>query len=351
MEGVLDAPMRAFLTEFEGFDSCVSEFIRVNQDIPPKRVFHTQVPELQSRGLTLSGVPVQVQLLGGDPERMAEAAERACQAGAWGVDINFGCPAPTVNRHDGGAALLQYPERIRAIVEAVRKAVPAHLPVSAKLRLGWDTLDAIHLNADRAAEGGAAWITIHGRTKVQGYALPVYWGPIGEVRRRLAGAGSGGSGGGIPVIANGEIWTVEDLRLCRDQTGCEHFMIGRGALGDVGLAAALSAELKGTAHSKAAGSTVLNRECVSPEYWLPLFERYRDVCRRHGMGDGYILRRMKQWAGMVRIRRPLDWFDEFKRTITLEEAMRVLLSRCRGSEVLEAHLFEPLLDRFAKFDD
>jgi tRNA-dihydrouridine synthase C len=326
MEGVLDAPMRAFLTEFPGFDCCVSEFIRISQDIPPRRIFLSHVPELGSGGRTRSGVPVQVQLLGGDPEKMAEAAQRACETGAWGVDINFGCPAPTVNRHDGGATLLKYPDRIRTIVEAVRKAVPAHLPVSAKMRLGWDSRDAVHLNADRAAEGGAAWITIHGRTKVQGYAPPAYWQPIGEVRRRLAGQ----SAPGIPVIANGEIWTLEDLRRCQEETGCEHFMIGRGAMADVGLAAQIAAEIKGARQEAGHGVSLSapsdSRDCTSAAYWLPLFERYQAVCEQQGMGAGYILRRMKQWAGMARVRRPLEWFDDFKRTQTLEEGLNILKS-------------------------
>src|SRR5205085_7380984 len=130
---------------------------------------------------TPAGLPVQVQLLGGDPDRLALAALNAVQAGANAVDLNFGCPVPTVNRHDGGAMLLNYPCRIHAIVASLRAALPAEVPVSAKLRLGWDDADAIHENAARAAEGGAAWITIHGRTRSQGYRPPAYWKPIGEV--------------------------------------------------------------------------------------------------------------------------------------------------------------------------
>ena len=81
-------------------------------------------------------------------------------------------------------------------------------------------MDAILENADMAAEGGADWLTIHGRTRVQGYAPPAYWNPIGAVRARLT----------IPVVANGDLWTTEDFRRCREETGCTHFMLGRGAL-------------------------------------------------------------------------------------------------------------------------
>src|SRR3954470_23925874 len=178
MEGVTDAPMRALLSERGGFSFCVTEFLRVSQDVVPAKVFRASVPELLRNGCTTpSGLPVSVQLLGGDPGRLAESALVAVRAGALAIDLNFGCPAPTVNRHDGGATLLKHPQRIRAIVEAVRQALPPSIPVSAKLRLGWDSLDPVHENAEMAAQGGASWITIHARTKMQGYQPPVYWAP------------------------------------------------------------------------------------------------------------------------------------------------------------------------------
>ena len=121
-------------------------------------------------------------LLVADAGRMAAAAVFAHQLGAMAIDINFGCPARTVNRDHGGVMLLQHPKRIREIVAAMRSALPAEIPVSAKLRLGWDSIESIDANAEMAAEGGAAWLTIHARTRTQGYAPPVYWSPIGRVR-------------------------------------------------------------------------------------------------------------------------------------------------------------------------
>src|SRR5262245_13312329 len=170
MQGVTDAPMRAVQGATGAFTFAVSEFLRVSHQVPPPAVVIRHVPELHAGGRTPTGLPVQVQLLGGDPGRMAEAAALAHELGAAAVDINFGCPAPTVNRHDGGAALLKHPKRIRDIVAAVRAALPARVPVSAKLRLGWDRLDPIFENAQMAAVGGAAWLTIHGRTRAAGYA-------------------------------------------------------------------------------------------------------------------------------------------------------------------------------------
>jgi len=233
MDGVTDAPMRGVHGESGAFTFTVSEFLRVSQEIPPRKVFYRDIPELCHGGMTPTGLPVQVQLLGGDAGRMAEAGFIAYEAGAWAIDINFGCPAPTVNRHDGGATLLKYPRRIREIVSAVRAAVPAEIPVSAKLRLGWDSIDSIYENAEMAAEGGATWLTIHGRTRLAGYAPPAHWEPIGAVRERLV----------LPVVANGDIWTIEDFRRCREITGCKHFMIGRGALANPGLACQIAMEL------------------------------------------------------------------------------------------------------------
>src|SRR4051794_29311651 len=233
IEGVTDAPMRALMGERGGFSFCVSEFLRINDSLPPARTFQHHMPELRQDSRTPSGLRVQLQLLGGDPGRLAQAAARACELGSPGVDLNFGCPAPTVNRHDGGATLLKHPARLRDIVAQVRAAVPRHLPVSAKLRLGWDCITSIDQNSQMAAEGGAAWITIHGRTRVAGYAPPVFWAPIGRVRERL----------GIPVVANGDIWTIADFRRCREESGCRHFMLGRGALADPLLPARVAAEL------------------------------------------------------------------------------------------------------------
>ena len=170
MQGVTDRSMREFWGERGGFTFSVSEYARVSDHALPAKVFYAHVPEvLDMHCATASGLPVSVQLLGGDAERLARSALTAVETGAQSIDLNFGCPAPTVNRHDGGATLLRSPERIREIVTAVRAAVPPHVPVSAKLRLGWDSLDPIHENAEMAAEGGASWLTIHARTRVQGY--------------------------------------------------------------------------------------------------------------------------------------------------------------------------------------
>ena len=138
MEGVVDHTMRELLTAVGGLDRCVTEFLRVSDRLLPPRVFHRVCPELSGGGITTSGVPVYLQLLGGQPGPMAENAARAAELGAPGIDLNFGCPAKTVNKSDGGAIILRQPERVHRIVSAVRAAVPAEVPVTVKTRLGFD---------------------------------------------------------------------------------------------------------------------------------------------------------------------------------------------------------------------
>lgn len=315
MEGVTDAPMRAVQGTVGAFTFAVSEFLRVSHAVPPKHVFHNHVPELQTGGRTVTGLPVQVQLLGGDAGRMAESAARACELGAAAIDINFGCPAPTVNRHDGGATLLRYPKRIREIVSAIRHAVPAAIPVSAKLRLGWDGIDAIDENAAMAAEGGASWLTIHGRTRVAGYAPPVFWKPIGRVREQL----------GLPVVANGDIWALADFRRCREESGCIHFMLGRGALADPLLARRVAVEL-GLAPPAVEGSAGF-------DWRAPLRSLVEWTERFHEGRSEKTLCRLKQWLRVAATAGTFTQFDAVKRAESVEElfaALDPLVGRAAG---------------------
>ena len=305
MDGITDAPMRAFQGSTGAFTYAVSEFLRVSIEPLPKKVFKRDVPELNSNGLTPSGMPVQVQILGGDPGRMAQSAFTAFKAGAKAIDINFGCPAPTVNRHDGGASLLREPCRIREIVRAIRDAVPAEIPVSAKLRLGWDRIDAIHENAAMAAEGGASWLTIHARTRVQGYTPPVYWQPIGQVREALK----------IPIVANGDIWSIEDFRQCREETGCTHFMIGRSALANPALPHLIARELGLTS----------NRSM--PTDWVPLLQSFLACVEpKGGEVPPRMLMRLKQWMKIASNFGDFTHFDAVKHSATIDEFFICLTS-------------------------
>lgn len=310
MEGITDAPMRQVLSECGGLSFCVSEFLRVCHDIFPPKVFRKHVPEFDQECLTSVGAPVQLQILGSDHDAMAQNAQKAVTLGAKAIDINFGCPAPQVNRNDGGASLLRTPERLRTIVAAVRAAVPREIPVSAKLRLGWDSPDAIYRNTEEVVLGGASWITIHARTKTQGYTPPAYWKYIGEVRKQIP----------IPVVANGDIWNLDDFRRCRDETACEHFMLGRGAVASPALPFLIASELG------LKPKNYLNLDLPKPnspdlQHWLPLLGRFIEISQPYSQGNWYTTARIKQWLKMAYLRGNFPWFDQVKTAKTVGEIL------------------------------
>ncbi|MFL1732698.1 tRNA dihydrouridine synthase [Moraxella oculi] len=224
MEGLTDPLMRQILTKIAcdlgtPYDWSVSEFIRVTHYPLPAHVFYKYVPELHDKGKTTSGTPIHVQLLGSNPDTMSQSAFVATTLGAKAIDLNFGCPAKTVNNHKGGAVLLDEPDTLYTIIHAVRKAVPSDIPVSAKIRLGHKDTSKMAEIGQAIKSANASWLTIHARTKTQGYKPPAYWEMI-EPFTHL----------GLPIIANGEIWTAEDAHRCMAQAGTPHLMLGRGAV-------------------------------------------------------------------------------------------------------------------------
>lgn len=276
MEGVLDAALRDTISRVGGVDRCVSEFIRVTERLLPDRVFLRLMPELARGSRTGGGTPVRAQLLGSDPAILADNAAALARLGAEGVDLNFGCPAPVVNRHRGGAVLLDEPEQVHAIVAAVRRAVPAGTPVSAKMRLGNRDTSRMLECAQAIADAGAGELVVHARTRLEGYRPPAHWHRIAEIREAVA----------LPVVANGEIWTADDARRCLRETGCQALMLGRGLVADPGLAR----EIRGG----------------PPAHWdelQPLIAAYWSNVRgrvhpRHQAG------RVKQWLNQLRRRHP-----------------------------------------------
>ncbi|MBL8289370.1 MAG: tRNA-dihydrouridine synthase [Rubrivivax sp.] len=276
MEGLLDASLRDVITRVGGVDLAVSEFIRITDQLLPARVFTRLVPELLRGGRTPAGTPVRAQLLGSDPECLAENAALLATLGPHGVDLNFGCPAPTVNRHRGGAVLLDEPEQVHAIVAAVRRAVPPAMPVSAKMRLGHRD-EARMLDCALAIEAaGAAELTVHARTKAHGYRPPAYWDRIAVIRSAVR----------LPVVANGEVWTVADARRCLDISGCQALMLGRGIVADPGLALAVRGE-------------------AAPD-WRALLPHLRHYWNRIGthVSPRHRAGRLKQWLNLLRRRFP-----------------------------------------------
>ncbi|MDF0605830.1 tRNA-dihydrouridine synthase [Neisseriaceae bacterium TC5R-5] len=276
MEGLVDAVMRDVLTRVGGIDLCVTEFVRVTSALLPTRTFLRLAPELTQGGRTRAGVPVRVQLLGADPVCLAENAAKAAQLGALGIDLNFGCPAPTVNRHRGGAVLLDEPELLWQIVQAVRAAVPASIPVTAKMRLGYaDKSRAIEC-ALALAQGGADELAVHARTKLEGYRPPAHWEWVARIQASVT----------IPVVANGEVWTLADYHAIRQQSGCERVMIGRGLVACPDLA-----------------WRIAQRSEAGPRPWRETLPWVRDMfmqCCAKAEDSRYPVARLKQWLGLLK---------------------------------------------------
>lgn len=272
MEGLADPLMRNVLTAVGGYDWGICEFIRVTESVLPNRTFLRTCPELHNSSLTDTGTPMRVQLLGSDPHFMAANARRLVKHRPAGVDINFGCPAPTVFRHRGGSALLGEPQLLHDIVSAVRAMVPTDIPFTAKMRLGIADSSLAVDCAQSIEAGGVDELIVHGRTKVDGYKPPARWAQIDRVRAAV----------NIPIIANGEVWTVADFRQCQMESGCADVMIGRGALADPLLPRKVRGEETG-------GWEELVPSVAT--YWRGVRERVLPV---HAGG------RLKQWLMLLR---------------------------------------------------
>lgn len=274
MEGVLDPLVRELLTEVNDYDLCITEFVRVVDQLLPAKVFHRLCPELHHDSRTPSGTRVRVQLLGQYPEWLAENAARAVELGSYGVDLNCGCPSKMVNGSGGGATLLKDPELIYQGAKAMRAAVPAHLPVTVKVRLGWDSLDRSFEIADAVQQAGATELAVHGRTKEDGYkAERINWQAIGEIRQRLS----------IPVIANGEIWDYASAQACMQITGCDAVMLGRGALNIPNLSRMVK----------------YNAPRMPWPEVMTLLQKYTRL-EKQGDTGLYHVARIKQWLGYLR---------------------------------------------------
>ncbi|WP_428945635.1 tRNA dihydrouridine(16) synthase DusC [Pantoea sp. FN060301] len=302
MEGVLDSLVRELLTEVNDYDLCVTEFLRVVDQLLPVKSFHRLCPELLNASRTPSGTLVRVQLLGQSPQWLAENAARAVELGSSGVDLNCGCPSKTVNGSGGGATLLKDPDLIYRGAKAMREAVPAGLPVTVKVRLGWENGDRQFEIADAVQQAGATELVVHGRTKEDGYkAERINWAAIGQIRQRLT----------IPVIANGEIWDWQSAQACLAATGCDAVMIGRGALNVPNLSRVIKFN---------------DPRLPWPEV-VTLLQKY---VRLEKQGDTglYHVARIKQWLGYLR--------KEYDEATSLFAQIRALKSSGEIARVIDS---------------
>lgn len=249
--------------------------------------------------------PAAVQLFGDDPERMAQAADLAMKVRPDVIDINMGCPAPKIVGNACGSALMRNPDLCFRIVKAVADAVP--VPVTAKIRKGYAKDQVSAVEVARACEaGGAAAVTVHGRTRDQMYAPPVDWDIIRQVKEALH----------IPVIGNGDVASPQVAAALYEQTGCDLVMVGRGALGAPWLFSQIEA--------------YLTHGSLLPE--PPAAKRMAVLCRQAELAVAYKGERL----ALLQARKHAAWYmrgmrgaAEFRRAAGTLETMDDLRTLCR----------------------
>lgn len=226
MAGVADMAFRELCVEY-GATYVVSEMVS------SKGLTMHDRKSKQLLVLSQKERPAAAQIFGSDPEIMAQSAKSCLAFSPDAIDINMGCPAPKIAGNGGGSALLKNPVLAEKIIKAVVDAV--EIPVTVKIRIGWDSenINAVEM-AKRAENAGAAAITVHGRTRMQMYAPPVDRNTIALVKKSVS----------IPVIANGDI--VDGLTAAKmiEDTGCDYLLVGRGALGRPWVFSQIQAYLK-----------------------------------------------------------------------------------------------------------
>jgi len=231
MAAVTDLPFRTICEE-HGVGLTITEFLSANA------LTRGAEKEIGKMTASLDGRRFGVQIFGREPAALAEAAKMALSIGASLVDINMGCPAKRVVAGACGSALMKEPVLAQELVRAVRAVLPPEVPVTVKHRAGWDDR---HLNAPEFAcalvEAGAAMITVHGRTRTQGFSGSSSLDIIKKVRDAVPRH--------VPVVGNGDVKTLLDYIRMRSETGCDAVMIGRGALGNPWLFREIRSYLRG----------------------------------------------------------------------------------------------------------
>jgi tRNA-dihydrouridine synthase B len=275
MEAVTDLPFRTICEEL-GANLSFTEFLSADA------LTRGASKAVGRMWPSLGGRRFAVQIFGREPAVLARAAEMAVDVGASVLDINMGCPAKKVTAGLCGSALMREPTLAMEIVRAVRSAVPERIPVTVKHRLGWDdaSINAPEF-ARRLVDAGAAMITVHGRTRAQGFSGTVRLPPIAAVRAALPPQ--------VPVVANGDVKSVDDYRRIKRETGCDGVMIGRGAMGNPWLFRTLAALERGEA-----------------DPGPPTFSERHAIWRRHAeLVWQYSVERMR----VHEIRKTLAWYS------------------------------------------
>lgn len=290
MADYTDQPFSLLCREISGHD-----FIIFREMVSSEAIVRGNEKTLKMCAMHKKESPVIVQIFGDKPATMAAAAKIIVDKfSPDGIDINMGCPVPKItHKTKAGASLMRYPELAAEIVDAI-KAEKLSVPLSVKTRLGWDKDDEVLSFALWLEKAGIDRLTVHGRTKVQGYSGKANWSRIAEVKEALK----------IPVIANGDICTPQDINECLRITNADGVMIGRGALGNPWI---LSGD---------------------PSDRLTIDELVR-VVRRHA--DLHVKHYGER--GMVTFRKHLLWYFHGNRIAGLSELKKIRTGLARVSSV------------------
>lgn len=327
MEGLVDAPMRTLLTRDGAFDFCVTEFLRVSEKLHADRAFRRICPESANNWKTPSGTPVHLQLLGNHVSAMTDNACRGAELGAPVIDVNFGCPMyvrsaqKSINsRRDednkvnacgetyGGSILLQFPDEIYNLLCNMRKALPQGTSLTAKMRLGYEDKSLAIENAKAIEEAGVSQLCIHARTKIEGYKPPAHWHYIARIKEEVS----------LPILANGEIWNLDDYKLAKQESTCDHIMLGRGAVAKPDLAKQIKAFESGESYEMQAWS-----ERLKDMIWML---ETQSQLHNNKVSQG----KLKQWISFLKfsneeaqpffqsikaLRDPMEIIEEIKRQL------------------------------------
>ena len=261
--------------------------------------------------------PISIQLFDRRPTFLAEAARKAVDQGADTIDINMGCPVNKITKNGGGSSLLRDPETAIAIIKAVRSAVS--VPVTVKTRIGWsdDAINAVEF-AQQMESAGADMLTLHGRTRAQGYNGIARWDWIAKVKAALS----------IPVIANGDIFSVDAAIQCLVQTQADGLMCSRGTLGYPFLVGEIDYFLR-TGNRKPAPSTIQKLQCAK-EHLIMLWE-YKGI-RGVRQARKHMSWYAKDFAGAADLR------DRLCQIETVEQGCELLEQAIRQLETTAQHL-------------
>ncbi len=258
MDGYSDLPFRALCREL-GSAVSYTEFVKVEDIL--NRLDYVE----EKLAFSEAERPLAIQIYGDDPDTILAGALQAQARGPDFIDINMGCPAKTIAARGAGVGLMRTPDKIARIFDLLRSHLD--IPVTGKIRLGWDDESRNYLEVARLIEdGGAAALAVHGRTKVQGYGGQADWDAIAEIVEALE----------IPVIGNGDVYTVADIDAIQHHTGCQAVMIARAAMSNPWIFMGLDRQEvpPGLVQRTMLRHLDLNLDFYGPERGLVLFRKF-----------------------------------------------------------------------------